>query len=461
MQVVIVGAGVAGLTVAYRLLDSGIKAVIIEREESVGGLARSFTYSNGSIFDIGPHRFHTDNPDVQNFITEILANDHIFIDRNSQIYMYGKYLPWPITLKNVLSLPPKFLMMSAIDLLFPKKAKTESFEDYVIERYGKTLFNVFFKPYTEKFVNYTASNIHSDWASTGINRATIDKKVDATSLISLIKSTLFAKSPNTKFIYPKSGGIGLFSAKLSDHITRKGGRFILSSQVAKFVKNNKKTITAVVADTGEEIPADHIFWSGSLEALAEIGASPPQLPKVHYMSSLFFNYLTSHQIKQGFQWCYFGSREMAVNRISVPRNFNSICIPEGKEGLCIEVCCKKDSEIWNDPALQDCVVETFLLKAGLLKTLNCVEEFHVEKISETYPLYTLNYPRKLRKIYDWVDTTLPNITLLGRTGRFWYNNMDHSIAASLEVARRFVSDFKKGGLRNGNAYSVEDRYLES
>jgi protoporphyrinogen oxidase len=351
--------------------------------------------------------------------------------------------------------------MSAFDLLIPQKARTESFEDYIIEKYGKTLFKVFFKPYTEKFVNYTASNIHSDWASTGINRATIDKKVDTTSLISLIKSTLFAKSPSTKFIYPESGGIGVFCDKLSDMITNKGGHIILSSQIAKFLKNNKNNITSVVTDSGEEVPADHIFWSGSLEALTAVGQAPSQLPKLHYMSSVLFNYLTDHQINQGFQWCYFGSKEMAVNRISVPRNFNAICIPEGKEGLCIEVCCKKDSEIWNDPALQDCVVETFLLKAGLLKTLNSVEEFHIERISETYPMYTLNYPRKLRKVFKWVNKTLPNVTLLGRTGRFWYNNMDHSIAASLEVARRFVSDFNKGNLRNGSEYSVEDRYLEA
>jgi protoporphyrinogen oxidase len=461
MQVVIVGAGVAGLTLAHKLLASGIDTVVIEREESVGGLARSFTYSNGSIFDIGPHRFHTDDSNVQNFIAEILAEDLIFIDRNSQLFIYGKYLPWPITLKSVLSLPPKLLIMSAVDMLFPKKAKTESFEDYIIEKYGKTLFKVFFKPYTEKFVNYTASNIHSDWASTGINRATIDKKVDTSSLISLFKSTLFAKSPNTKFIYPKSGGMGVFCSKLSDIITSKGGQILLSSQITKFLKNNKNKITSVVTDSGDEIPADHIFWSGSLEALAGVGEAPSQLPKVHYMSSLFFNYLTNHQISQGFQWCYFGNRDMAVNRISVPRNFNPICIPEGKEGLCIEVCCKKDSEIWNDPALHDCVVETFLLKAGLLETLNSVEEFYVEKISETYPMYTLNYPRKLGKVFKWVDNTLQNVTLLGRTGRFWYNNMDHSISASLEVAKRFISDFEKNDLKKGNAYSVEDRYLES
>jgi len=461
MQVVIVGAGVAGLTLAYKLLDGGIDTVIIEREDSVGGLARSFTYANGSIFDIGPHRFHTDNPDVQSFIADILLEDQIHIDRNSQLYIHGKYLPWPITLKSILSLPPKLLMMSAFDMLFPKKAKTESFEDYIIEKYGNTLFKVFFKPYTEKFVNYTASNIHSDWASTGINRATIDKKVDTSSLISLFKSILFAKSPNTKFIYPKSGGIGVFCDRLSHIIMSKGGKILLSSQIKKLLKNNRNRITSVVTDTGYEISADHIFWSGSLEALTDVGEAPSYLPKIHYMSSLLFNYLTNHQIKQGFQWCYFGNRDMAVNRISVPRNFNSICVPEGKEALCIEVCCKKDSEIWNDPAWHDCVVETFLLRANLLETLNCVEEFYVEKVSETYPMYTLNYPRKLLKIFKWVNEVLPNVTLLGRTGRFWYNNMDHSIAASLKVAERFVSDLKKGDIRNGEAYSVEDRYLEN
>ncbi len=459
MRIAIVGAGVAGLTLARTLCKHGIRPVVIEREPTVGGLARSFAYDNGAVFDIGPHRFHTDDPEVQTFIEEVLGDDMLFIDRNSQLFLFNKYIPWPINLKSVASLPPRLLLQSALDVVLPRKAKTESFEDYIIERYGKTLYNVFFKPYTEKFLNYTCANLHRDWATTGISRATIDKKLDTASLIGLARSVLFSPEVATKFIYPSTGGIGVFAEKLAHEIREAGGQFLLSTQVACFLEKDA-SIGTIVTDAGEEIPVDHVFWSGSLESLRTVGGAPVLVPKLHYMSTVLFNYLLNDQITQGFQWCYFGDAKMEVDRICVPRMFSPRLAPEGKEALCIEMVCPEHSEVWHDPTRLDCVVETFLLRAGLLKSLDSVENYHTERIRETYPLYTLNYPRKLRAFFDWVHSTWHNITLIGRTGRFWYNNMDHSIAASLETARRFLEDAEQGVLRPGDVYSAEDRYLE-
>jgi len=458
MQVAIIGAGIAGLTLAKRLSEYGIKTVLIERENAVGGLARSFKYDNGATFDIGPHRFHTDDPEVNQFIMETLDEDHIIIDRNSQLFLFDKYLPWPLTLKGVMSLPLHLFVRAGIDLFIRQNARTESFEDYIIEKYGNTLYKVFFKPYTEKFMDYECSNLHRDWATTGINRATIDKKVDTDSLTSLIKSVLFAGEAGTKFIYPRSGGIGTFSEILASKIENCSGRILLSTQIAKFVSNDH-TINTIVTDVGEEIPVEHVFWSGSLMSLRSLGNAPELVPRLHYMSSIFFNYLTTAQIEQGFQWCYFGDKGSEIDRVSVPRNFNPQLVPQGKEGLCVEVSCNEDSITWKDPARLDCMLETFLLRTNLLNSLDQVEDYHVEHVHETYPLYVLNYPRKLKTIFDWVNAMWSNITLIGRTGRFWYNNMDNSIAASLKIAELFINDCQKGALQHGDAYSVEDRYL--
>jgi hypothetical protein len=152
---------------------------------------------------------------------------------------------------------------------------------------------------------------------------------------------------------------------------------------------------------------------------------------------------------------------MEVDRVSVPRNFNSKLVPPGKEALCVEIVCTEDSKTWNDPTRLDCVVETFLLRAKLLDSLDHVEEYHIERVHDTYPLYVLNYPRKLRAMFEWVHNKWKNITLIGRTARFWYNNMDHSIAASLKIGERFVEDIRKGILKEGSAYAAEDRYLNS
>lgn len=214
-----------------------------------------------------------------------------------------------------------------------------------------------------------------------------------------------------------------------------------------------------MTDAGEELPADHVFWSGSFSDLRDLGRAPESVPRLHYMSTIFFNYLIRHPIPPDFQWCYFGSRQMEVSRVCVPRNFNPRLVPEGKETLCVELSCSEESEAWRNPARLDCVIETFLRRTGLLKSLDAVEEYHVERVHETYPLYVLNCPRKLRGVFDWVRGAFENLTLIGRTGRFWCNNMDHAIAASLVTGQRFLEDFEKGVLRPGETYAAEDRYL--
>lgn len=459
-NVVIIGAGIAGLTLADRLSEAGLRPVLIECEDRIGGLARSFVYPNRAVFDIGPHRFHTDDPVVRAYIEATLGDNLITIDRDSQLYLFGKYLPWPITLKNITALPPLMMARSAFDLLFPRKAANESFEDYIIEKYGRTLYRTFFKPYTEKFLDYSCSNLHRDWAEAGINRATIDKRVKTNSLGALIKSVLFSKNPHTKFLYPKTGGCGAFCDVLAAKIEARGGRILTGTQVREFLVEPQGRIRGIATSSGEEIPLDYVFWSGGLDALCDLGPDSVEAPRVHYVSTVLFNYLVSGRIDRGFQWCYYGDADMEVNRISVPRNFNPGNVPEGKEGLCVEVTCNEDSKYWRDPFRYDCVIETFMLRAGFLKSLDHVEDVHVERIRRTYPLYSLNYPRKIKALFRWVNETWPNLTLLGRTGRFWYNNMDHSIAASLRVADLFLADYGRGRLGRGDAYAAEDRRLE-
>ncbi len=459
-QVVIIGAGVAGLTLADRLSEAGVRPVLVECEDRIGGLARSFRYPDGSVFDIGPHRFHTDDPAVRAYIEATLGDNLITIDRDSQLYLFGKYLPWPMTLKNILALPPRLVLRSGFDLLFPRKAENESFEDYVIENYGRTLYRAFFKPYTEKFLDYSCSNLHRDWAEAGINRATIDKRVKTTSLGALIKSVLFGKNPHTKFLYPKTGGCGAFSDALAAKVRARGGRILTGARVREFAVGPAGRILGVSTSSGEDIPADHVFWSGGLDDLRALGRAPQDVPRVHYVSTVLFNYLVSGRIDRGFQWCYFGDGDMEVNRMSVPRNFNPANVPEGKEGLCIEVACTQDSDTWHDPFRHDCVLETFMLRSRFLKSLDHVDSLHVERIPRTYPLYALNYPYKIKALFRWANGTWSNLSLLGRTGRFWYNNMDHSIAASLRVADLFLADYRRGELSRGDAYAAEDRRLE-
>src|SRR5512133_24295 len=130
-RVVIVGAGVAGLTLALQLARQGLRPVVIEREREVGGLARSFSY-DGFTFDIGPHRFHTDNPLVDTFVREVLGEDLIDIERRSGVWMGGHYLEWPLDISAAFKLPFRLLLASAVELFKKRKSSDDSFDSYII-----------------------------------------------------------------------------------------------------------------------------------------------------------------------------------------------------------------------------------------------------------------------------------------------------------------------------------------
>lgn len=458
MNVVIIGAGVAGLTLAHRLCKAGVHVVLVERENAVGGLARSLSYSNGATFDTGPHRFRTEDSKVLAFVQGILKDNYLWTNRNSKLFLFNRYLPWPLTLKSIFALPPRPLLRASLDLLLRQKARTDSFEDYIIEKYGATLYRVFFQPYTEKFLHYRCGEVHRDWAVSGISRATVDSQIDTTSLRALARSLLSPSPPQARFLYPQQGGIGAFADTLAAQLQKNGTQILLSETVAHF-KEEGGRISAVRTTSGIEIPADFVFWSGSLVDLRRIGGAEESVPRLRYLSTILFNYTLNRPCPQSFQWCYFGGKDMKLDRVYLPREFNPALVPQGKDTLGVELACYEDSDTWRDPGHLDRVVETFLLKARLLDSLDCIEECKVERLRETYPLYLLNYPQQLGAFLEWVHGKWRNLTPLGRTGRFWYNNMDHSIAASLAVAERFLSDVARGAVQTGEAYAADDRHL--
>lgn len=442
-SIVIIGAGIAGLTLAYKLLKSGVKypVVLVEKEENVGGLGRSFTYNHNSgkfTFDIGPHRFHSDDQAVNDFVLKILGGDYIEIDRSSSVWMFDHYHDWPLNINSVLKLPFMLMLKSTVDMLLKKKAKNESFEDFIIEKYGKSLYMVFFKPYTEKFLKYNCSQLHSDWAKTGINRSVIDKRIKVDSLLHLVKSTLLPKPVNTKFIYPKSGGNDVFCKNLEEKIKEMGGRVLLSSTVTDIESSGNK-IESVIVNNDEKIESSQLFWSAPIPVLLDLLHLDDKLPNLEYLAIVLANYLIDASPKKLFQWCYFGTDEAPVSRIAMPTMFNPDLAPKGKSGLCVELTCMEGDGLWTHPERMDIVIEEFLLKAKLVPRFNDFIDVKFERISNAYPIYTLNYPRKLNLISEALHN-YKNLLNFGRTGGFWYNNMDHSIAQAMDIAKSYLKN---------------------
>lgn len=427
-NVIIVGAGIAGLTCAGLLSRVGEKVLLVEKEATVGGLARSFTYGDYT-FDIGPHRFYTDMPDVLKFIREILGDDLITIKRESGVWMFDRYFDWPLRLSSVFKLPMSVLLSVFRDLVMKKKysEREESFEGYIKSHYGETLYKTFFKPYTEKFLKRRCVDISRDWAVTGIDRAIIDESIRATNIFTLAKSVISGR-PAIDFIYPRTGGIGVFSEKLSKNVIASKGKVLTGATVEEIVTDGGTVKEVIIG--GRTYKCDILVWTGPTGDLLRLLGHEKE--NLEYLSLVLYNYLLQHEPLLNYQWCYYSSDDIVFNRLSIPTLFNPFLAPEGRSGICAEVTCNRGDPIWKDPGDTEPRIRETLLSLNLIRDESSINGLKIERIANVYPVYTLHYGSRYKEVSDLVSS-YRNIKLLGRTGTYWYNNMDHSIKAAFEL----------------------------
>jgi protoporphyrinogen oxidase len=429
-SVTIVGAGVAGLTIGYQLARRGYAVTIIERNHVVGGLGRTFHYGDFH-FDVGPHRFHTENPRVAEFIRSILGEEAIEIPRKSGARMFGRFHAWPLRPSILASMPIKLMVTGAKDLIFREHLPGESFEADVVNKYGRTLYDIFFEPYTRKFLFYSPSELHRDWARAGVNRAVIDKRAQADSLWNLLKTTMMPKPVETMFLYPPTG-VGRFSDKLAESIVAGGGRIILGEDVTGIETSGRRLVAMTTA--AERIACENVVWTAPLTTLNDYLEFTDV--DLEYLSTIFYNFEIGKPPRLDYQWTYFGGDEI-FSRVTSPEAFLPSTVPPGKSGLCVEVTCRQGDERWQAPeALTDKIVAD-LVRTGMIDSAASVERLHIEKVPFTYPIYKLNYMQQLTRNLRELGA-YSNLLLAGRCGRFWYNNMDHSIGQGLTMADKVL-----------------------
>lgn len=433
-KIVVVGAGIAGLTLCCRLSAAGYSPVLVEKESSVGGLARSFAYDDGYTFDIGPHRFYTEVPDVLAFIHSVLGDDYLTIGRKSSVKMFNSFFEWPLAWRSLFKMPLKIFISISLDFLKGEKREGDSFEAYIINSYGRTLYEIFFKPYTEKFLGLPCNKISKHWAVTGIDRAVIDNSVKVNNLLSLATS-VFSPRPPLDFIYPASGGNGVFTDKMKGKIIAHGGTVLVDAEVTGIVTNSTGNVTKVLVGE-KELPCDLLVWSAPVNELATLlGIAPPNL---QYLSLLLYNYAVERDIDPGYQWCYFGAEDVPFNRVSFPAMFNHSLVPSGGAGVCVEVTCRKGDKMWQNPEENDDGIRKAMIANGILGAHDKISACHIERVSNAYPVYALDYEEQFLAAASEIDK-YNGLELLGRTGEFWYNNMDHSIEAALALADKIIA----------------------
>lgn len=433
-RVIIVGAGVCGLTLGYQVARAGLPVTIIEKLAGVGGLARGFKYGDFR-FDLGPHRFYSPVQKVTDFINEVLQSDTALITRASSVHFLGKYHDWPLKLKTVFQLPPAVSVRAFFDLL--NKAKhhdpdNPSFESYVLGKYGQTLYSLFFKEYTEKFLGIRAADTHQNWAKIGVDRATIDEKVNTATLQQLVKMMLIPRPREMSFIYPP-GGVHVFCDKLRNQLVTMGVEFRESETPTALLSADSRVRKVVTA--GGALDCGHLVWTAPIDELCALLGLPD--PDLQYLALLVFNTMTAKPDRHRVQWCYYGAPDLIFSRISYPGQFHDSMVPRGKGAMCVEVTCREGDDRWNDPERLLPDVKRDLQKVGAVADVRDIEGMRIERVDHAYPIYDLRYREKLADTKQRLEAW-SNVTLGGRTGLFWYNNMDHSIANGLQISKKIL-----------------------
>jgi protoporphyrinogen oxidase len=439
----IVGAGPSGLTTAYRLLKAGGTVVVVERDARIGGLAKSYNY-DGNIFDTGPKRFHTDDATVLAFIDEVTRGHIARIRRSTKVHFLGRYFEWPLQTKDLLKMPVNVSTRCVLDLLRKRPIQDKaSFHQFINSKYGETLYATFFKPYTEKFLRWDAEDLHSDWASTGINRTVIDKRVNANSLLDLLKGIMLPAKIQTEFLYPAEGGFGGFFEQLLG-LCREfpGFRLVLSDSIAQLRDGGANFEATTRAGQGLEFR--ELIWSGNLNDLTRITTAGNG--KVIYLNTIFYNVVCREQGIGGqkAQWIYVSKGDSLISRITCMKEFAPYTCKDGYYNVICELTDSQSKPVYfADPARYKDGIVKELVDMRFVMDRRAVEDVRCEPVVDTYPIYHRNYLRDFGAAASGVRKFSPRIHLLGRCGAFWYNNSDHSIRFAMEMSDKLLGAQKK------------------
>ncbi len=438
-QTVVIGAGPAGLTAAYLLTKAGHKVTVLEADSIVGGISRTVEY-RGFRFDIGGHRFFTKITPVQELWEEILGDEFISVPRLSRIHYGGKYFDYPLKAMNALSglgiINAIRIILSYIQAQLHPSPVEDNFEQWVTNRFGKRLYEIFFKTYTEKVWGIPCTEIRAEWAAQRIQGLSLARAIlNATALN---RRSTDIKTLIHEFRYPRLGPGQMWEA-CTARIEAAGNEVLLNHYVTQ-VQVQGGRVRSVVAQTPEgerSFPADHVFSTTDLRSL--IRALTPAVPEparraaegLRYRDFLVVALMLEKEDLFPDNWIYIHTPGVKVGRIQNFNNWSRAMVPSpGTTCLGLEYFCFEGDGLW---ALADAdliALATKELDALALVPPGLVRDGTVIRMPKAYPIYDAAYRDHLDVVRSVVDA-IPNLHTVGRNGMHKYNNQDHSMLTAM------------------------------
>ena len=517
-HVVIIGAGPAGLSCAYRILQRGggkYKVTILEATGEIGGISRTVRY-NGNRMDIGGHRFFTKDKEVKDWWEELLPlqgapakddrirgrlehmvpngpdpekEDEVMLVRQrlSRIFYKKHFFDYPVTLNASTLRNLGFVTCVKAGFSYLKscifKRKEENLENFYINRFGQTLYRIFFESYTEKVWGVHPSLMSAEWGG---------QRVKGLSVLAVLKDAICratGKEQRKKetslieeFWYPKFGP-GQMYEKAAREIINRGGELHLWRSVSGIrATADGKYHVHVSDEKGMErmvLQADYVVSTMPLRNLCGIYRGMPEEYRRIGLGLKYRDFVTLGLLVNRLAlanttgiptqtgqvpdcWIYVQDRDVKLGRIQIFNNWSPYLVkdPEHTVWIGLEYFCNEGDRFWDmDPEELKEYAATELACMGVIDSKTRILDYHKDYARKAYPCYFGTY-KDLDKLKAYLDTQ-KGLICAGRNGQHRYNNMDHSIKTGM-LAADYILDGKKDPDKKRKVWEVntEDEYHE-
>ena len=493
-KALIIGAGPAGLTAAYELLEKSkdYEVIVFEESSAIGGISRTVNYK-GNRMDMGGHRFFSKVPEVNAWWEKMMPTqgampfddvaldrtsttipggpdpektDRVMLRRNrlSRIFFNSKFFDYPVslkweTIKNMGLWTTIVVGFSYLKTLVYKR-KENSLEDFYINRFGKKLYSMFFENYTENLWGRHPSEISPEWGA---------QRVKGLSITAVLKD-IFGKIFNKKnrkvetslieeFAYPKLGPGQLWELTAQD-IQKMGGTLVMNAKVVQILKDEQNRITGIVYEQdGKTVTVEGDLVISSMpvkDLVAGMNDVPEQfaaiaegLPYRDYMTvgvlvpSLKLKNETKIKTMGNIvpdNWVYVHDRNVQMGRFQIYNNWSPYMVKELEKHVWIglEYFCNEGDAMWSmtDEEFAE-MAKGEMVTMGLIGSVEEVIDSHVERVKKAYPAYFDTYDQ-MDQLREYLNT-IGNLYCVGRNGQHRYNNIDHSMCTSFEAVKNILS----------------------
>ena len=461
--IIILGGGLTGLSAGYVLTKAGLSVKVFESDSSVGGLSKTMIH-NGFRFDLGGHRFFTKDRGLNNFVKELMGKELISVPRKSKIYMRNKYFDYPLKPLNAIF---GLGISTTIEILFDyaaekiknliRKPQNISLEDWVVSNFGRKMFNIYFKEYSEKVWGIDCSMISAEWVA---------QRIRGLSLASAVKNAFFklngkdVPSLVDVFLYPQLG-IGRISDRLKEDIEAGNNSVLTDSRVERINHSDFKVESIEVKHLIPPRPPLARGGRGDLtvvygkefissipitKLVKMLHPAPPEniltaASKLRFRDLVIVAVMINRKKATDQTWIYIPEQKIPFGRLHEPTNWSEKMAPEGKTIIVAEFFSFKGDVIWSksDEELTAITVEN-LENMGFIKKHEVIGS-SIVRVPNAYPLFEVGYKERCDEIYEYLGR-FKNLHITGRSGMFRYYNMDHAIESGIKTAEKIIKNSK-------------------